>query len=114
MSLEDLKNSTRILVDAEDNGDESKKQECVELIKMIYRHHAAGGGLHIVLDDGNTDDDHLEFCVKHIANLAQTDDPHNTWFHCIEIACALLLSEMKEKERDSVIAQAWKEIPNDD
>lgn len=90
--------------------EQSKKQECIELIKMIYRNHAAGGGMHIVLDDGNTEDSNVEFCVKYIANEAQTDDPHNTWFHCIEMACAMLLSEMEEGERIEIIEQARKEM----
>ena len=38
------------------------------------------------------------------------DDYRNAWFHCIEMACAMLLTEMEEGERIEVIKQAWKEM----
>lgn len=90
--------------------EQSKKQECIELIKMIYRHHAAGGCMHIVLDDDNTEDDHVDFCVRYIKETVDNDDWRNAWFHCIEMACAMLLTEMEEGERIEVIKQARKEM----
>lgn len=36
-------------------------------VVALYRRHAAGCCLHIVLDDGNTDQDHADFCVKYAA-----------------------------------------------
>lgn len=91
--------------------EQSKKQECIELIKMIYRHHAAGGRLHIILDDGNTDDGSVDFCVRYIAEeQAKDEDIRTVWFHCVEMAVVMLLNCMTEDERDEVIEQAWKEM----
>lgn len=88
------------------------ERECIECIKMIYRQHAAGGLLHIVLDDGNTEDDYLEFCVQSVARAVNSadGDPRDIWLHCIEMACAMLLVEMSEDERNTTIAKAKEEM----
>ena len=36
---------------------------CIDLCKLYYSFHPAGGSLHIVLDDGNISYDDLEFCA---------------------------------------------------
>jgi len=35
-----------------------------DLIALYYTRHATGGSLHIVLDDGNLDDDAIARCLK--------------------------------------------------
>lgn len=87
-----------------------KKQECIELIKMIYRHRAAGGCMHLVLDDDNVGDEDVDSCAKFITETAKEDDARNTWFHCIEMAVCALLRMMTEDERTELIEQAWKEM----
>ena len=37
--------------------------ELCSQISMIYEIHSLGGPLHVVLDDGNTDDDSIRFCL---------------------------------------------------
>ena len=39
--------------------------EVFPLVRELYERNAAGGCLHIVLDDGNVEDDHVQFCIKH-------------------------------------------------
>ena len=90
--------------------EQSKKQECIELIKMIYRHEAAGGLLHIVLDDGNVEDDYVNYCVAAVSSRAEKDGEEYVWFHLVEMACIMLISMMDEAERTEVIEQAWKEM----
>ena len=34
------------------------------LVAALYRRHAAGCCLHIVLDDGNVGDEHVDFCIQ--------------------------------------------------
>ena len=89
--------------------EQSKKQECIELIKMIYRHSMTAGCLHIILDDGNVEDEHLDFCMNNALYESKTDLPGKTWFHLIEMACLMLLAEMDEAERNEVIDKS--EVP---
>lgn len=44
----------------------------VEDCRRYYMQHAAGGSLHIVLDDGNIDDRHVSFCITW---AIEHDDP---------------------------------------
>ena len=84
------------------------KQECIELIKMIYRHHAAGGDLHIVLDDDNVEDDFIVMCIQRINRIAE-GDTNNAWFYLVELACATLLVQMTNGEKRCCIRKA-KEV----
>lgn len=38
--------------------------EVLPLVRELYKRHPAGGPLHIVLDDGNVDDDDVGFCLE--------------------------------------------------
>lgn len=40
------------------------RAETIDLIKQIYRKYPSGGALHIVLDDGNTEDSDILWCIK--------------------------------------------------
>ena len=46
----------------EDEEYEALCEETIELIKEIYKDHAAGGALHIVLDDGTVGRYHIQWC----------------------------------------------------
>ena len=82
--------------------------ECIELIKVIYRVEPFGGSLHIVLDDGNVDDDCLNFCIAEIMKKIWSEDDDRAWFHYIELACASILCQMDELMREWVIENAWE------
>lgn len=47
-----------------------------ELIGKLYKIHAAGGPLHVVLDDWNVDVDHIEPCYR-----GWTDEDLDTLWH---------------------------------
>lgn len=35
------------------------------LVRAYYAKHPTGGSLHIVLDDNNVEDGHVEYCIKY-------------------------------------------------
>ena len=37
----------------------------IEPCRAYYGEHAAGGSLHIVLDDGNLEDHNVDFCIEY-------------------------------------------------
>lgn len=45
------------------DGKKPTVPQVLPVVKEYYMAHASGGSLHIVLDDGNVDDDDVEFCV---------------------------------------------------
>jgi len=47
--------------------------EIKQLVDQIYDRHCAGCCLHITLDDGSVDDDHLDLCLK-VAHENQHSD----------------------------------------
>lgn len=59
------------------------------LAQLIYNRHSGGCCLHIVLDDGNVDNDHVEFCLKE-ASVNEHQD-------CF--ALAVLLRECSRTQR---------------
>jgi hypothetical protein len=40
-------------------------EDVVELIKELYKIEGAGGMLHIVVDDGNLEADHIQWCIDY-------------------------------------------------
>lgn len=82
----------------------SKQERLTQLIQMIYAKHPAGGALHIVLDDGNTEDRHIQWCIDHLDEYAAKDDVP------LFLECAGLLLSMRERNRGYAIRKAFKEI----
>ncbi|MER6249399.1 hypothetical protein [Streptomyces griseorubiginosus] len=80
------------------------------IIRTIYRHHSAGGLLHVVLDDWNIGDDIVEWCDGHVDEKAQEwgDEPEMV-AACRELAP--LLRGMNEAERASALAYAHGFVP---
>lgn len=75
------------------------------LIADVYGHHAAGGGLHIVLDDWNTGDGSLAFCDELIRTPSYQMDPDVTPERIeSELACLLILRNMTQDERSTALA----------
>lgn len=62
----------------------------LELCKWYYSYHGAGGSLHIVLDDGNLQDTHVDFCIDYSINAN---------FDIIGHYLALLIRTLTEDER---------------
>lgn len=76
-------------------------QETIELIREIYKSHPTGGELHIVLDDYNVEDYHIQWCIdnpiKECENLAAKE---------LYLKCANNLLHIEEKDRVEVIRMA--------
>ena len=71
-----------------------------ELVKWFYQRFPCGGFLHIVLDDGNFETEHIVWCLLHWKD--DLLDEEIKWIESnkqkiIEM-CTLLL-ELKEKDR---------------
>lgn len=69
--------------------------DMVEALKGIYARHCAGCCLHIFADDGNTEQEHIDFC-RDCASERGHDD-------CLRIARRL--SEMTELERIAIYSR---------
>ena len=78
-------------------------KETISLIKEIYKSHSAGGDLHIVLDDGNTEDYHIQWCIDNL----ECNDPKERELY---IKCANNLLKMEVSQRDEVIREAFEYI----
>jgi hypothetical protein len=76
--------------------------EVLPLVRALYAtpHGAAGGCLHIVLDDGNVEDASVLFCLEH----AQKEGCPT----CEALACALL--RMSKTQRRKLGALAYGKV----
>lgn len=74
-----------------------------DTIRAVYNAPGglAGGNLHIVIDDYNVEDEHLEFCAARHAEHVGTDDPALV---DAEARCIDALRPLTEEERVSAIA----------
>lgn len=70
------------------------KNDIQNLIDAIYDQHPCGGPLHIVLDDGNLDDDSINWCLNN--TIENCDD---IVLKIISKTCAELLLQLPEEER---------------
>jgi len=76
--------------------------QTVEAIKQVYNCHLAGGGLHIVIDDWNLENERLDFCKEYIVG----PECHGEFAEQqkAEQACLELLYSLTLKERASALA----------
>ena len=81
--------------------------KAIKLICQIYRMPGgqAGGPLHIVLDDGNTEDRNVQWCIDNI-------DSHDCSIVLKQLCreCAEILIQLPERRRDAINRQAWREM----
>lgn len=47
--------------------------ELYEVIAQIYAINGVGGALHIVLDDGNTEDHHIKWCIENMQDYPEEE-----------------------------------------
>ena len=84
------------------------KEETIKLICEIYTKYPSGGALHIVLDDDNVENNHIEWCLKEsIPNpeFCRTEDV------ALMTKCAEnLLKIPTERQRWNVISEAFERI----
>ena len=70
------------------------------MIDYYYRHNPAGGSLHIVLDDGNTETVHVWYCVGWA--LERMDR--------MGVLIGLRLLGMNECDRTTMYAELWQPL----
>lgn len=71
--------------------DTPKVREAARLVRELYQEHCTGGPLHIVVDDWNLEDGHVDYCGERCAPG-------------IERRCYEALKAMNEDERASVLS----------
>lgn len=60
--------------------------ELYDVIAQIYARDGVGGALHIVLDDGNTEDHHIKWCVEELMKARHyPDDEQRLYLRCAEL-----------------------------
>lgn len=72
--------------------------ELTVLIHEIYMDSSVGGALHIVLDDGNTEDHFINWCIEN--SIAELNGDRKDMYE----RCAKMLLEINESERLHFIA----------
>ena len=63
-------------------------EKVVSLIKELYKKEPAGGMLHIVVDDGNLEDEHIQWCIDY-CNREENANRHDKLM-CLDIANRML------------------------
>ena len=75
----------------------------IELIKQIYKKYPSVGALHIVLDDDNTDDEDILWCLQNsIPNEKICKKQDREMFE----RCAINLIKINENRRKGTIKNA--------
>ena len=72
------------------------KQRILELKNIIYRkYNTVGGKLHIVLDDGNVEDDNINWCLKNSIAKISDEEEKKVYTECAELLLKLSYSSRK-------------------
>lgn len=76
-------------------------REAARLGKIVYDYHLAGGHLHILLDDWNAEDSHIDGCLDFLAKeRAEMDEAE----YMAELRCGRAFSPLTYEERISALA----------
>ncbi len=87
---------------------DNMREETIAMILKIYGLSPCGGALHIVLDDGNTEDCHITWCLMH--SIPEIEDESERTLYA---QCAVNLIKMgTERKRDSCICEAFGRLRN--
>ena len=65
--------------------------QVMPLVRAIYRRNFVGCCLHIVLDDGNTKDSHVQFCLEQAREEGHAD--------CLELAEKIALMSRAQRRK---------------
>ena len=79
------------------------KQALYDVIAKIYARHPVGGALHIVLDDLNVKDLHIQSCIEHMDYPIYTEEDRRLFARCAE----LLLMMKSQRARALCIEKAF-------
>lgn len=92
--------------------------DCLELIDSIYDISCVGGLMHIVTDDENLEDHHIEFCIGQAVEelekfrrsgkeFYEVDDRVCTAHDTIQLGARMLEMDMDERE---CLLKLWREL----
>ncbi len=84
------------------------KADYDDLCGILYRHRAVGGYLHIVTDDGNIEDGHIDFCMNEIQKN-EDNYPYHLLLVCTAILELLLQYPEGSAERFYLYCSIWEE-----
>ena len=82
------------------------KQAIYDVIAKIYAKHPVGGALHIVLDDLNVNDHHIQMCLKYMDYPIYTEEDRQLFKRCAD----LLLLVKSQRARELCILKAFEKI----
>lgn len=98
------------------NEKDPRLVKVLDLIAEVYCHHFAGGGLHVVIDDGNIDGGCLTMCQETINSKSYQDgtlydtEPPTMERIKAEKECCEALIELSYNEREYVYAKYHEHI----
>lgn len=72
--------------------------QVLPLVRALYARHCAGCCLHILLDDGNVEDAHADFCIDYAMGEGHAE--------CLRLA--QLLRAMSKTQRRKLSALAYR------
>lgn len=82
------------------------KHAIYDVIAKIYARHPVGGALHIVLDDLNVKDQHLQWCIENMDYSIYTKEDRQLFTRCAE----LLRMVKSQRARTLIIEKAFDKI----
>lgn len=71
------------------------KERIRELIKIIYKYNNVGGSLHIVLDNYNFDDEHIQWCLNNSISKIIDRNERDIYEECATLSLKLSYSARK-------------------
>jgi hypothetical protein len=72
---------------------ENAMARAIELAKIIYNNHCVGGHFHIVLDDGNLENRHIEWCINDAKTEEKDNDLLNVYLELGKILLNMTMSQ---------------------
>ena len=78
-------------------------EDTIDIIKQIYKKYSTGGALHIVLDDYNTDDEDILWCLQ---NSIPDEEICKKQDREMFERCAINLLKINENRRKGIIKNA--------
>jgi hypothetical protein len=74
------------------------RQDYYNLVDILYVKNAVGGKCHIVCDDGNVEDHHIQFCI----DLIEADIEEPKWFKLLQLSILQLLLSVPKEDREFI------------
>jgi len=79
-----------------------REKRIEEMIYKVYLDDESGGSLHIVIGDGNFEDNHIKYCLESVIPKIDDDERRSLYEECAKGLLSLKLSR-----RYSLASSAW-------